>query len=329
MDDYCRALADAWIEAFDRGRGTNHTDRFPGPALTVVLTTLAGELSGRPPGDVKGRVTTLLAAEKIPKPAQWVKELFTHLPVYVGEDTTARITCRTDLPNQAMFSGEELLATQDPATIRRKVAHNYLLRYPEALPLLEEFRLPGAPSTVLSRWSDEFVAVRRLNDTNTDYLFKEFKALGLIEEADQQWRLDSWQPAPAVAYYAVEAYLEFGGFRTPPPQVPRDDVENRLRLVCRSARIDGPWGAELRFGSGPFFRLENTGADLRADPADIVWMTRVGLVSAETVGRILRTAGACADLQRLHERAHEALTGYKNKARNQDQFLAYFDPPVR
>lgn len=337
MSDFHRRLADAWLDVLNRGVEAGHSEPFPAREFVVVCTQLAARTDlaavewRLPRTELDNLLAEGLGREKIKKAVQWVSELYDRLPLLIAEGADSRPTRRDELPNPAMVSGSELLGNADPERIRRRIAHDYLLRYPEALPLLAVFRPPGAARASLDRYVDAFVGVRRLNPTNTNYVFQELRELRLTEEdaAGGRWRLTTGLPAPAVAYYTLKSYLEFGGFQLPLPQLGWDTVETHLRGVCPGARIDGPWNHELRPSGLPLFRPENHRADLRLDPDDLLWLIRGGLADGTWVGRLLRQADAREELSRIHERTRQVLDRFDNPPDNIDQYLACFDPDAR
>jgi hypothetical protein len=344
MADFPNRLAEACLQALQRGHAAKHSDPFPVQPVSAVITQLATQADlGKGQASLsetttRGRLAELLAGQQVNKPDNWADDLINRFQLFVPGDEGWRPSRRQDLANPAAYSGAEWLAAGAPERIRQVLAHNYLLRYSEVLPLLLDFRPPGRERSVLDRHVGTFVTVRSMNRTNVEYIFDELRDLGLIRPADgKRWVLSPSMPAPAVAYYLAESYFKFSDFDPRLVQRSRDDVETELRTVCALADVDGDWRKELRPDAPALVQLENVGADVRLMPDDVVWLAGCGLVDPASVARLLRKAECRDGLVRLHAWARSALEDLASRTRrsdnvplrNQEAFLATFDPDAK
>lgn len=215
-----------------------------------------------------------------------------------------------DLSNLALLPGRKFLQPDlNKGQIRKMLAHNHVLAFPETLPLLRKFAPPGRPwPEIQAEVENTLVFARPMNQVNSIYVkneFVEFRMVSKSAENPSDLILD-WIPEPAMAFYALESYLEITGDQLD-EGCPFDAVERQLSFAIGSSadRLTGNWQARLR--DTPFIRIEKGGSQIRVTPDDCLWLAERSMVQPTTIGRVLRQRNEKDALATLSHRIHEHL----------------------
>lgn len=197
---------------------------------------------------------------------------------------------KKDLSNPALLPGRMFLSPGlTKGQIRKMLAFNHVLAFPETLPLFRMFAAPGRPwPAVQTEIENTLVFARPMNAVNSAYIKDELLDFRMISRStvDPTDLILDWIPEPAMAFYALESYLEITGHRLD-QGCAFDDVERQLGFAIGSSadQFTGAWQARLR--DTPFVRIEKGGAQVRVTLDDCLWLAERGMVHPITIARIL------------------------------------------
>jgi hypothetical protein len=191
-----------------------------------------------------------------------------------------------------MFGGSDVVGASSPDLVRRMLASNYLLVFPEALSVLRAFAPPGSTKANARRQADRFRFCRKLNDTNVSFCINELEVLGAIRPHGDALVATPPPPPSAAAHFVVEAALEITGYKLD-TQIPTNLLVQQLidRMpVAESVVRQGSLHLQLG-GPESLLRPELAGAQVRVTRSAFQWMVGQGIIDPLWVGQMLRAEG--------------------------------------
>lgn len=296
-------------------------NNYPG-AVQMIIQRLATTQSERWSRDDYEALRNEVATEfSIKVPADIDAKLIDRgYHVLTSEGTGLRASQREELANDAMVSGADVLGSWQgqAGPLLRRLAHNHCLLFPEAMLLYRHFAPPGAPLSRLKEFTDHVVFCRKVNSFRVDVIRNEGESLGMLRRASNHGLLLHRLPAPAIACFVVESYLQVGGHQLD-VGLQADTVAMQLSFLLPRMDLFGRWQQEL---GGTPLRSEVGRSQVRIDWAGFTWLVGHGMVDPIQVAQVLRAHGFNDHVKEAGDRLRPIVT--KNNPTNSDAYLAAF-----
>ncbi len=213
-----------------------------------------------------------------------------------------RLSTRNDMQvgNPAKLSGLEIPRSSDENTLRSRIAHNYLLTYPERLAMAIRFgQAPASKESVLRPLADTFLVHRKINDAIVDTVWTELRILEVVSGEAKGAVLSPSPPAPICAARAADAMLQEGAGKLD-VQLEYDDVVRHWRRHLPADLLIGSWRNHV--GTDGAAILAEAGNEyLRLTHESFCHLLACGMVDPQWAYRVFDAHGEGAELSRLDE----------------------------